>query len=62
MNKNKTRWIGFRATEILFRKLVAISRVTGKSKSAIISDLICAEYDKNKKYERWYDADLDKKV
>lgn len=59
MNKKK-RWISIRASEILFRKLAAICKATGKTKTAVIADLIFAEYDKNKKYEKWYYADLDK--
>lgn len=61
MDKKK-RWISIRASEILFRKLVAICKATGKTKTAVIVDLIFAEYDKNKSYEKWYYADLDKKI
>lgn len=59
---NNKKWITIRASEVLFRKLTAICKTTGKTKTAVISDLISAEYDKNKKYEKWYYADLEKKV
>lgn len=58
----KNRWISMRASEILFRKLVAICKSTGKTKAAVLADLITSEYNKNKKYEKWYYADLDKEV
>lgn len=62
MNKKKRR-IYIRASEILFRKLVAICKATGKTKTSVIADLISAEYDRaSKKYEKWYYADLDKEV
>lgn len=61
MNKKK-RWVTIRASEILFRKLIAICKTTGKSKTAVIADLIFAEFERNKKYQSWYDADLDKEV
>lgn len=62
MSKNKKRWISIRASEIMFRKLVAICKVNGKTKTAVILDLIASEYEKNKKYEWQYYADLDKEV
>lgn len=62
MNKKKRR-IYIRASEILFRKLVAISKATGKTKTAVIADLIFAEYDReSKKYSRYYYEDLDKEL
>lgn len=63
MNTKKKRWISIRASEILFRKLVAICKATGKTKTAVIADLIFAEYDRaNKKYEKWYYSDLNKNM
>lgn len=56
------KWITIRASEVLFRKLTAICKATGKTKTTVLSDLISAEYDKNKKYEKWYYADLDREV
>lgn len=61
MNR-KNRFFKMRMSEVLFRKLVAISKATGKTKTAIIEDLLSAEYDNNKKYEKWYYADLDRRV
>lgn len=62
MNK-KNRWISIRVSEILFRKLVAICKATGKTKTAIIEDLIIEEYDRKKqKYEKWYYSDLNKEA
>lgn len=58
----KSREIKIRCTEILFRKLLAISRVTGKNKTSIVSDLISAEYEKDGRYSIQYLADLDKKL
>lgn len=49
--KNKNHEIKIRCTENLFRKLLAICEVTGKTKTSIIEDLILIEYAKNKKYE-----------
>lgn len=55
---NKTREVTIRLSELAFRKLVAICKVTGKSKTGLLRDLILLEYEKNKKYEAWFDADL----
>lgn len=62
MENCKKRWISIRASEVLFRKLVAICKITGKSKTTVISDLIETEYKKDKKYESWYYKDLNKEV
>lgn len=61
-SKNKTKRIELRCREVLFRKLLAICAATGKTKTAVLEDLICAEYDKKKSYEQFYYANLDKKV
>lgn len=61
-DQNKTKRIGIRLSSILFRKLIAICKVTGKSKTTIIEELILSEYEKNKKYEEWYYHNLDKEV
>lgn len=58
----KTREIKIRCSESLFRKLVAICKITGKTKTSIIEDLIHSEYEKDKRYEKKYYADLEKKV
>lgn len=60
MNRKKRR-IYIRASEILFRKLVAICKATGKTKTAVIADLILAEYNReSKKYSKYYFEDLEK--
>lgn len=62
-NKNKKgKEIKIRCTEVMRRKLLSICKVTGKTITAVIEDLITAEYDKNKKYHAQYYADLEKKV
>lgn len=61
-NKNKTREVHFRCREILFRKLWAICKVSGKTKTAILEDLICKEFDRKKAYQQFYDANLLKKL
>ena len=58
----KSKEIKIRCTEVLFRKLLAICAVSGKTKTAVIEDLIFAEFEKNKKYSAQYYADLEKKV
>lgn len=59
--KQKQKRVDFRLTEIMFRRLMAIVRVTGKSRTAVIEDLIAAEYDKSRKYRDRYYGDLEKK-
>lgn len=58
----KTKNVAIRLGEVCFRKLLAICKVTGKSKTGLIRDLINAEYEKNKKYEAWYNADFGEKM
>lgn len=62
MNKNKTRRIEIRCREMLFRKLWAICQVSGKTKTAVLEDLICKEFDRRKAYQQFYDANLLKKL
>ena len=61
-NKNKTRRVEIRCREILFRKLWAICHVSGKTKTAILEDLISKEFDRKKAYQQFYDANLLKKL
>lgn len=58
VSKNKTRRVEIRCREILFRKLWAICQVSGKSKTAILEELICKEFDRKKAYQQFYDANL----
>lgn len=58
VSKNKTRRIEIRCREILFRKLWAICQVSGKTKTAVLEDLICNEFDRRKAYQQFYDANL----
>lgn len=58
----KTKNIKIRCTEVLCRKLLAICAVTGKTRTAIIEDLISAEYERNKKYAAQYCADLGREI
>lgn len=58
--KTKTREIKIRCTEVLFRKLLAICAVTGKTKTAVLEDLIYAEYDSDSRYSKQYLADLNR--
>ena len=58
----KSKAIKIRCSEILFRKLSAICAVTGKTKTAILEELIMTEYDRNKKYSDQYYMDLDKEI
>lgn len=53
-----TRQVNLRLSGVLFRKLLSICKATGKTKTAVIRDLISEEYEKNKKYEKWYYSDL----
>lgn len=63
MNKKlKNKIIQIRCTETLLRKLLSICVVTGRTKTAVIEELICTEYEKNKKYETQYYTDLEKNV
>lgn len=62
MVKKKDRKLQIRCDETFLRKLLAICAETGRSKTAVIEDLVTSEYAKNKKYERWYYANLDKNV
>ena len=57
-SKNKTRRIEIRCREMLFRKLWAICQVSGKTKTAVLEDLICKEFDRRKAYQQFYDANL----
>lgn len=61
-NKGNKKWITIRVSEGLVRKLVAICKATGKTKTGVLIDLINTEYEKSTKYEKWYYADLEKKV
>ena len=49
-SKNKTRRIEIRCREMLFRKLWAICQVSGKTKTAVVEDLIGKEFDRKKAY------------
>lgn len=60
VKNNKTREVKIRCTETLFRKLLAICKVTGKTRTAVIEDLIASEFKKNMKYSNQYYADLNK--
>lgn len=60
--RNKNRTIHMRTTELINRKLMAICSVTGKTKTAVLEDLISTEYGRNKKYDAQYYADLEKKL
>lgn len=64
MNKKsrKSKEIKIRCTEVMLRKLLAICAVNGKSKTATIESLISEEYNRDKKYEIQYYANLEKKV
>ena len=57
-SKNKPRRVEIRCREVLFRKLWAICQVSGKTKTAILEDLICKEFDRKKAYQQFYDANL----
>lgn len=54
----KNKELKIRITEPMLRKILAICTVTGKTKTAIIEDLIIQEFKKNKKYEEQYYANL----
>ena len=56
--KNKTRRVEIRCREMLFRKLWAICHVSGKTKTAVLEDLIGKEFDSKKAYQQFYDANL----
>ena len=58
--RNKGNRVEVRVSELIFRKLAAIVAVSGKTKTAVIEDLIGAEYEKSKKYRDRYYADLEK--
>lgn len=62
MKMKKSKEIKIRCTESIFRKLLAISKVTGKSRTAVITDLINLEYERDRRYSIQYYADLDKKL
>lgn len=57
-SKNKTRRVEIRCRETLFRKLWAICQVSGKTKTTVLEDLICQEFDRKKAYQQFYDANL----
>lgn len=61
MDKRKDRRFQIRFSNIIFRKLEAICKVTNRTKTAVIEDLILSEYNKNKAYEKWFYANIDKK-
>ena len=61
-SKNKTRRVEIRCREILFRKLWAICHVSGKTKTAVLEDLIGKEFDSKKDYQQFYDANLLTKI
>lgn len=54
MENKKSKEIKIRCTETLLRKLMAICAVKGKTKTAIIEDLILQEYKKKQRYEEKY--------
>lgn len=56
--RNKNREVRIRCTEVLLRKLLAICAVTGKTRTAVIEDLIFAEYERDSRYSKRYIADL----
>lgn len=55
MTRKKNR-ISIRLSDTIFYKLLAISKATDKTKTAVIEDLILSEYGKNKVYEQWYNS------
>lgn len=59
MQKKNFR-ICMRFSETVLRKLLAISGVSGKSRTAVIEDLILGEFGRNKKYLDRYYEDLNK--
>lgn len=61
-SKNKPRRVEIRCREVLFRKLWAICHVSGKTKTAVLEDLISKEFDSKKAYQQFYDANLLKKL
>ena len=54
-SKNKTRRVEIRCREALFRKLWTICQVSGKTKTAVLEDLISKEFDRKKAYQKFYD-------
>ena len=52
-SKNKPRRVEIRCREILFRKLWVICHVSGKTKTAVLEDLISKEFDSKKAYGIW---------
>lgn len=61
-SKNKPRRVEIRCREVLYRKLWAICKVSGKTKTAVLEDLIGKEFERKKAYQQFYDANLLKKV
>lgn len=61
-SKNKPRRVEIRCRELLYRKLWAICKVSGKTKTAVLEDLISKEFERKKAYQQFYDANLLKKV
>lgn len=51
MNENNNKRFHMRMNESLFRKLVAIAEVTGRTKTDVVKNLIDEEYKKNRKYQ-----------
>ncbi len=58
----KDHEVKIRVTEIMLRKLTAICSVTGKTKTAVIEDLILKEFKKNKQYEDRYYLNSEVKI
>ena len=61
-SKNKPRRVEIRCREVLFRKLWTICQVSGKTKTAVLEDLISKEFDRRKAYQQFYDANLLTKI
>lgn len=58
----KNKEIKIRCTELVLRKLLAICAVSGRTKTSVIEDLISGEYDRDKRYETRYYADLEGRI
>lgn len=61
-SKNKPRRVEIRCRETLYRKLWVICHVSGKTKTAVLEDLICKEFDRKKAYQQFYDVNLLTKI
>lgn len=57
---NKKKHLDIRMAEIMLQKLLAICAVTGKTKTAMIEDLILREYDRDSRYGKQYIANLNR--